>query len=128
MILIDSSAWIEFLRGSELASRARVASALRSDVAITDPVLMELLAGARDEAQDLELRSLLGRARIIRCIPEDYLDAAALYRGCRRQGETVRRLVDCLIAAVAIREQVPLLHADRDFDVIACHSSLKISS
>lgn len=126
MILVDSSAWIEFLRGSGSLAQQHVVDALRDDVATTDPVLMEILAGARDEAHHEELLSLLGRTRVIRCIPADYLDAAMLYRSCRRGGETVRRLVDCLIAAVAIREDVTVLHADRDFEVIARHSSLHI--
>ncbi len=55
----------------------------------------------------------------------DYEEAAAIYRHCRSQGATVRRLNDCLIAAVAIRAGVPLLHADQDFDQIAQHCRLQ---
>jgi predicted nucleic acid-binding protein len=58
----------------------------------------------------------------------DYEDAAALYRSCRSQGVTVRRLTDCLIAAVAIRSAMPVLHADRDFDLIATCTPLKIEA
>jgi predicted nucleic acid-binding protein len=58
--------------------------------------------------------------------PTDYEQAAALYRTCRRAGGTVRRMVDCLIAAVAIRAHVPVLHADADFDVLARHTSLRV--
>ena len=127
MILVDSSAWIEFLRGSGSVAHRRVADSVQGNVASTDPVLMEILAGARNEAHHVELQSLLGRTRMIRCIPADYLSAAAIYRSCRSGGETVRRLVDCLIAAVAIREGIPVVHADRDFDVIARHTSLTIA-
>ena len=56
----------------------------------------------------------------------DYYDAAALYRRCRRQGETVRKLADCLIAAVAIRAEIPILHNDRDFDTLARHTELQV--
>ena len=56
----------------------------------------------------------------------DYDDATALYRRCRRQGETVRKLIDCLIASAAIRAGVPVLHNDTDFDVLARHSDLRI--
>ena len=56
----------------------------------------------------------------------DYDDAAALYRRCRRQGATIRSLLDCLIAAVAIRTGVPLLHIDRDFDALARHTELEV--
>ena len=58
--------------------------------------------------------------------PTDYEDAAAIYRSCRIRGETVRRMIDCLTAAVAIREGVPVLHADHDFDVIARHTTLQL--
>ena len=57
-----------------------------------------------------------------------YDDAAALYRLCRREGETVRKLIDCLIGAVAIRANAPILHNDADFDVLARHTDLKIAT
>ena len=89
---------------------------------------MELLAGARDESHLDDLRRLLARASLIPTLPQDYDEAAALYRGCRRGGETVRRLIDCLIAAIAIRAEVEVLHADADFDVLARHTPLRIAS
>ena len=55
-------------------------------------------------------------------------DAAALYRLCRQEGETVRKLIDCLIGAVAIGADVPVLHNDDDFDVLARHTDLKIAT
>ncbi|HEX5048547.1 MAG TPA: PIN domain-containing protein [Gammaproteobacteria bacterium] len=55
------------------------------------------------------------------------LDAAAmLYRSCRSQGRTVRKLMDCLIAAVALRAGVSVLHADQDFTTIAAVTRLEI--
>jgi hypothetical protein len=62
----------------------------------------------------------------VRVTPEDYDHAASLYRVCRRRGETVRKLIDCLIAAVAIRSNAQLLHADRDFTVLARHTQLTV--
>jgi predicted nucleic acid-binding protein len=58
--------------------------------------------------------------------PIDYEEAAALYRVCRRSGTTVRKLIDCLIASVAIRADSPILHADADFEVLARHTALRI--
>ena len=63
---------------------------------------------------------------MLRVYPIDYEEAAALYRHCRRRGETVRNLMDCLIAAVAIRNGAPVLHADVDFDVLARHTDLRV--
>ena len=68
------------------------------------------------------------QAAIIPTLPEDYDAAAALYRQCRRGGETVRKLLDCLIAAVAIRAGIPVLHNDRDFDGIARHTELQLDA
>lgn len=126
MILIDTSAWIEFLRGTGSPACNEVDRLLESDIATTDPVLMEVLAGARNESHLHDLRRLLGKARMQPCLPPDYSDAARLYRQCRHQGETVRRLIDCLIAAVAIRKDIPVLQRDEDFEALARHTALKI--
>jgi predicted nucleic acid-binding protein len=128
VILIDTSAWVEFLRDTGSAVCERVDTLLDTDIATCDPVRMEVLAGARDERHLNNLRRLLARASIIPTAPADYEAAAALYRTCRREGETVRRLLDCLIAAVAIHASVPILHADSDFDTLARHTPLRIEA
>jgi len=87
---------------------------------------MEVLAGARDEGHLNDLRRLLARASIVETMPGDYEDAAALYRTCRGGGETVRKLIDCLIGAVAIRADLPVLHSDADFDVLARRTPLRV--
>lgn len=91
---------------------------------------MEVLAGARDgEHLDRLRRAVLGRCQLLAGHGlADYEEAAAIYRRCRTQGATVRKLNDCLIAAVAIRARVPLLHADQDFDQIAKHCALRTAS
>ena len=126
MILVDTSAWIEFLRNTGSTVCALVDDLLAREVAICDAVRMEVLAGARDESHLLSLRRLLARASVIPTRATDYEDAAALYRRCRRQGETVRKLMDCLIASIAIRAGVAVLHDDADFEVIARHTELRI--
>ena len=87
---------------------------------------MEVLAGARDESHLHSLRRLLARAAVIPILATDYDDAAALHRSCRQQGETVRKLIDCLIASAAIRAEAPILPNDADFDVLARHSELRV--
>ena len=103
VILIDTSAWIEFLRDTGSAVCNRVDAVLESEIAVCDAIRMEVLAGARDAHHLRHLRGLLARASILPTEPADYEEAAALYRLCRREGETVRRLIDCLIGSVAIR-------------------------
>ena len=125
MIFVDTSAWIEYLRdtGSEVCEIAR--DSLASDAVISDAVRLEVLAGGRSEAHLATLHGLLGEAVVIRTIQEDYEDAAELYRRCRARGETIRNLLDCLIAAVAIRADAPVLHRDHDFYALARHTELQ---
>lgn len=128
MVLIDTSAWVEFLRDTGSLVCLRVDELLSGEIATCDAVRMEVLAGARDEFHLRDLRRLMARAVIIPTRATHYEEAASLYRHCRRQGETVRKLIDCLIASVAIAEGVPVLHRDVDFDVLARHTALQTYS
>jgi predicted nucleic acid-binding protein len=129
VILVDTSAWIEFQHATGSAAHLRVREAIRTDepLATIGLVVLELLAGARGELHARRLLRLLERCRFL-ALDEaaDYEAAAALHRACRRQGTTIRRVPDCLIAAVAIRTGATLLHLDRDFDAIARHAPLEI--
>ena len=86
---------------------------------------MEILAGANDDLQRKRVLSLWDEVTLLTIESSDYDRAAELYLRCRRGGETVRNLIDCLIAAVAIRSGIPVLHNDRDFDVLARHTELQ---
>lgn len=130
MILVDTSAWVEFLRATGTPPHLQVRSLLvdGEPLATTEVVIMEVLAGARGGAHLRELRRLFVRCELLPLNGlEDYEAAAELYRTCRRNGETVRALTDCLIAVPAIRAGAVVLHADRDFDAIARHSALQIA-
>lgn len=97
-------------------------------LATTDVVIMEVLAGARSDDERVDLQRILYRCEFLMLEGlADYEAAADLYRNCRQGGETPRKMTDCLIAVVAIRHGVELLHCDDDFDVIARHSSLRLS-
>lgn len=128
-ILADTSAWAEFYRqtGSptDLAMTAIIDRG--SWVAVTEPVVMELLSARAPRHQVARLRRRLLSFRMLRVGGlETYERAAAIHRECRAHGETIRSLLDCLIAAVAIREDVPILAADRDFEAIARHTPLRL--
>jgi predicted nucleic acid-binding protein len=129
-LLADSSAWMELLRETGSSIDWRLDSALAvsdEEVATTDVVIMEVLAGARDDAHRDRLRRMLYGCRFLTVDgPADYEQAAEIYRACRRQGETVRKMTDCLIAAVAIRNEAELLQCDADFEAIARHTALRL--
>jgi len=131
VILVDSSAWVEFLRATGSPAHLRVRSALQdgTDLACTDVIVMEILSGARDDADRDRLRRLLYGLEFLPVEgPADYENAAELYRLCRRGGETPRKLSDCLIAAVAIRNEAEVLCEDADFLVIARHAPLRLAA
>ena len=91
------------------------------------PIRLEVLAGARDEGEAEKLGRLLGSARPLQVEdPSDYEAAAAIYRSCRRAGQTIGSISDCLIAAVAVRTGVELLHCDSDFELIAERVPLRL--
>jgi predicted nucleic acid-binding protein len=131
LILVDSSAWIEVLRATESAVDRRLTAALGAGepLATTGVVMLEVLAGASHERELLALRRLLARCEYLPLQElADHEVAAGLYRACRREGSTVRRGADCLIAAVAVRLGIPVLHCDADFDVLARHTALTVAT
>jgi predicted nucleic acid-binding protein len=126
MPLIDTSAWVEYLRNSDSVTCNEVDRLLNFEPALCDAIRMELLAGARDEQHVAQLEKFLARTTVIKTESIDYDNAAAIYRACRRLGLTIRTHIDCLIAAIAIRTDTDLLHNDSDFDAIAQVTKLKI--
>lgn len=123
MILVDSSAWIEFDRETNSTLDRAVTRLIRSggaEIAVTEPILMEVLAGARDARRELDLRRLLTSFSWLPAdAVADFAGAARIYRECRSRAVTPRGLVDCIIANVAIRTGAEILAADRDFVAIA---------
>lgn len=87
---------------------------------------MEVLAGARDEAHLVALRRLMARCTFESVRSDDFEVATSLYRSARRFGVTVRSLNDGVIAAVAVRLGVPVLHVDRDFDALSTCTELRV--
>lgn len=128
MTLVDTSAWVEYLRATGSATHLLLHDLIDDDAPLhtTDVVIMEVLAGGRDADHVAKLRRLLALCEFLPTKGlQDVEEAAALYRRCRRAGETIRALNDCLISVVALRTDHDLLHADSDFDALARHSHLR---
>lgn len=122
MILADTSAWVEYDRATGSAVDERLTQLIRDDgpLAVTEPVLMEVMAGARDDRREEALRRLLLRFRLLAFDAAADFDASArIYRRCRRAGITPRGMVDCLIASVARRHDATLLAHDIDLSRVA---------
>jgi len=129
-ILIDTSAWIDFFRGAPSRENALLKDCLnrREHIFIAGVIAQEILQGIRDDSQYHAIREFLFFLSKIDTQFSDYVDAANIYRDLRRRGATIRSPVDCLIAALAIRHRLFLLHKDCDFAAIARHYPLSIVS
>lgn len=122
MILADTSAWVEYDRATGSAVDHRLTELIRDEgpLAVTEPVLMEVMAGARDDQRERNLRRLLLRFDLLAFDTAADFDAAArIYRRCQRDGVTPRGMVDCLIASVARRHEATLLAQDVDLYRVA---------
>lgn len=131
MILVDTSAWAELFRrtGSPAELKLRALLDDPADVAVTEVVVMELLAGARSARQLGSLKSFLLTFTLLPLRGLDgYEKAAELYRLCRAAGETVRKMTDCLVAVPALEHGATVLSADRDFEILARHTPLRLVS
>jgi predicted nucleic acid-binding protein len=131
VFLIDSSAWIEYLRRTGSPANLEVRRLLQeepAEVAITEPVIMELLAGPTAPRVVAQLELLVSGLALLAVDPVlDYRGAAVVARAARQRGRPVRSLTDCLIAVVAARTAASLVHQDRDFDQIAeCLPDLRL--
>ena len=122
MILADTSAWVEYDRATGSATDRRLSEHIAADesIAVTEPVIMEVLAGARSDSREADLRRLLLRFRLCHFDPAiDFDGAMRIYRRCRQVGVTPRGLIDCMIAAVAWRQQAAILACDVDLERVA---------
>lgn len=129
MILVDTSIWIEFFNGTGSAADRLLQDLLEreEDLCISDFILVEVLQGFKKDADfDLARGHLLKFPIYSLKTPDSYVSAAQIYRKCRKQGITIRKTIDCLIAQTAIEHKLALLHHDSDFDLIAKVSALTI--
>lgn len=129
MIVVDTTVWIDFLNGRDARHVDELARLIDADagIALTDVILTEVLQGIRSDDEYRLVDERLTAFDIFRLDTlDDFRRAAAMYRHARRQGLTIRRTLDCLIASVCVRESLPILHNDNDFDLLARCSDLQI--
>ncbi|MBL3600715.1 MAG: PIN domain nuclease [gamma proteobacterium endosymbiont of Lamellibrachia anaximandri] len=127
MMLVDTSVWIDFFAGRDTPQVRHLEQSILdgSDIAICGIILTETLQGIRDERQYQQVRRHLKPLLFLPLAESTFIQAAELFRQLRKQGMTIRKTNDCIIAATAIAHEVPLLHNDRDFENLARHSELE---
>ena len=129
-VLVDTSVWIDHLRGRQSAAASELAGWLHDDadrILVNEVVLTELLRGVSSEADGTQLQAALDK--LLQADPmerSDWLLSARICRTCRDAGLTIRSPMDCLIASHAIRLNVPVLAIDRDFEAIASCTPLRL--
>lgn len=129
MILVDTSAWVAYDRADGTPAHQRLRALIGEDsgVAVTEPVIAEVVAGARDGTREVQLRRLLERFVLLPFeSPTDFDGAVRIYRRCRNEGVTPRGLLDCMVTAVALRHDADILAHDADLARIATVVSLPL--
>lgn len=129
MIVVDTSVWIDVLNDTPAPQAQRCVQLIESGepIALTDVILTEVLQGLRSDRESALVERHLRAFPILRLEElDDFVLAAKLYRAARRAGVTIRKTLDCLIAAPCVRTGAPLLHADGDFDRLATCTPLRI--
>ena len=128
MILVDTTVWIDFFRGRDTTQVRNLERLIgdNEDICVCGVILTEVLQGIRED-KDYAAASFRFESFIYLPMGQmTFKKAAEIYRTLRRKGVTIRNAVDCMIAAVAIEHDIPLLHHDRDFSPIAQYCGLKV--
>jgi predicted nucleic acid-binding protein len=126
-MLVDTTVWIDFFRGTN----TRQVSVLEESIGRQDElfycgvILTEILQGISRKKQSQHVKSLFGSLLYLDFSHDIYIQAADIYVKLREKGVTVRKTIDCLIAALAISNELPLLHSDKDFIPIEKYCGLK---
>ena len=127
MILVDSSVWIDYFRGTPTPQTEMLDSLLASEPVVTgDLVLTEVLQGFGSEHDFNQARKLLTSLVVVDLVGQDIaIQAAKNFRTLRALGITVRKTIDAVIATRCIATGLTLLYSDRDFDPFVQHLGLR---
>jgi len=128
MILVDTSVWIDFFRGHNTIQVNLLESALNANenICICGVILTEVLQGIRDDNQFNQVQLYFNNFIFLPMEYDTYLKSAEIYRTLRKTGITIRKPVDCMIAATCLENDAFLLHNDKDFDYIEEHQGLRV--
>jgi predicted nucleic acid-binding protein len=130
MVIVDTTIWIDFLKGRENPGVARLEYLLNeeADIFTTGIIIQELLNGIKERKQRDEVKGDMDRFVLIMPSLKTHVRAAEIFDGCRKKGITIRSIVDCLIASLAMEHDLPVLENDRDYKWISKAFPLKIET
>ena len=127
MVLVDTTVWIDFFLANPYPHVETLENLIaeREDICLCGIILTEVLQGIREDSEFKRTRDLLANLVFLPMQYSIFIRSAEIYRNLRQKGVTIRKPVDCMIAAVAIEHDIPLLHNDNDFLPIEKHFGLK---
>jgi len=127
MVLVDTTVWIDFFSARSYPHVKALENIIlnKEDICLCGVILAEVLQGIKEDSEFNRTRDLLANLLFLPMQYSTFLRSAEIYRNLRRKGITIRKPVDCMIAAVAIENDIPLLHKDKDFIPIEKHFGLK---
>ena len=128
MVIIDTTVWIDFFAGRLLPHVTVLESLIkkREDICICGIILTEVLQGIREISEFRKTQELFNAMIFLPMTYSVFLGAAEIYKNLCSKGIAIRNSVDCMIASVAIENDIILLHNDRDFKPVEKHLSLKV--
>jgi predicted nucleic acid-binding protein len=128
VILVDSSVWIDYFKGTATAQTEKLDNLLgREPLIIGDLILTEVLQGFPSERDFNDARKILASLDVVELAGREIaIQAARNFRALRKLGVTVRKTIDTVIATHCIENGHDLLHNDRDFDAFAKHLGLRV--
>lgn len=128
MVLVDTTVWIDFFAGQTLTHIETFESLLEQeeDICICGIILTEILQGIRKETEFKKTKNLFNSLIFLPMSYSTFLQSAEIYRKLRQRGITIRKPIDCMIASVALENNISLLHNDKDFLPIERYCKLKV--
>jgi hypothetical protein len=127
MVLVDTTVWIDFFSERSLPHVKALEDLLinREDLCICGIILTEVLQGIRRDSEFEKTRNLFNNLVFLPMRYSTFLRSAEIYRSLRQKGITIRKTVDCMIASVALENEIALLDNDKDFDPIEKHFGMR---
>lgn len=128
MVLVDTTVWIDFFAGQMLTHIETFESLLEQeeDICICGMILTEVLQGIRKETEFQKTKNLFNSLIFLPMSYSTFLQSAKIYRKLGQKGIIIRKSIDCMIASVALENNISLLHNDKDFLPIERYCKLKV--
>ena len=126
MIIVDTSVWIDYFNGTLSEETDSLDNMLgNQEILLGDLILTEILQGFQEDRLFREARNMLERFPILPMLGIPLaIQSAKNYRTLRKRGVTVRKTIDVMIGTYCIEKHIPLLYADREFDLLVRHLGL----